>query len=97
MSRLSKDEINFALEEENFMGRLPAPPTIEELAAIRQAALKNVSPAGNKLPTPLSDEQLEKLRAESQRLGRQLTDAEREIVLYGKVQQRYVSGIKILN
>jgi hypothetical protein len=96
MRALSKDEIFEALEEDN-MGRLPAPPTIEELAALRQAALKNVSPAGNKLPTPLSDEQLAKLRDESQRLGRQLTDAEREIVLYGKVQPRFVSGIKILN
>jgi len=49
------------------------------------------------LPKPLSNEQLQKLRdASKANGGRQLTDDEREIVLYGKVQTKIVSGIPIL-
>ena len=92
MQRLSWNEIEDALEEDN-MGRLPSPPTIEELAAIREAAQKNSAPVGNKLPASLTDAQLAKLRDESLRLGRQLTDDERAICLWGKIPPKMAHGI----
>lgn len=47
------------------------------------------------LPTPLSTEQLASLRTVRQKLGRMLTDDEREAVLYEKVQAKFSSGIPL--
>jgi hypothetical protein len=78
------------------MGRLPLPPTNAELAAIREIAQRNAPPTtGVRFLDALSNEQLRTLNEEVRRVGRQLTDDEREIVLFSKVQQKWKYGFPI--
>jgi hypothetical protein len=79
------------------MGILPRPMNNAELAALRETAQRNAAPTNNhnRFPAPLTNEQLRMLNEEVRRVGRQLTDDEREIVLFGKVQQKWKYGFPI--
>ena len=76
------------------MGILPSPPSNAELAALRERAQQN-SPTNNhnRFPDALSNEQLDAVRHETQRLARPLTPEEYEIVVWGRVQQKIRYGI----
>jgi tRNA(Leu) C34 or U34 (ribose-2'-O)-methylase TrmL len=47
-------------------------------------------------PPALTNEQLRCLSDKAQELGRPLTDDEREVLLYGKVRTKFVSGVRVL-
>jgi hypothetical protein len=76
------------------MGTLPRPMSAAELAAIRGTAQRNAAPSNvTGLPEPLSNDALSRVREESQRLGRQLTDDEFQLCVYGKLQPLIRYGV----
>jgi len=93
--RLSRNEIEAALGDEMF-------ETIEQQRAETERQEKaEADRAHNWISftrgAALTNEQLALLREASARVGRPLTDEERASVLYGKIPQKYASGIKIIS
>jgi hypothetical protein len=92
MSRLSKDEIfketemfetlESQIAEKNRQEKEEADRSHSWVNFVRGAALTN--------------EQLSELRTASAKCGRPLTDDERQVVLYGKILPKVLSGIKII-